>query len=555
MTDYLEKNLAFLAARSVRSAALADRIRAATPTYEIAPARSGEPTARREGRFVLSPRDPAREAARATERLSTDSPAGVVILGFGLGYLLEAARRAAPQARAYLGIASVAGALRSALAARDLSEILSDPRVHLLVAREADFGAFADLLDEESSVRHVVIPEAEVIAEDPAAFRAASRALAEVAEVRQKSLATIASFAALWTRRLLENAELLAASQGWDALLGARREGRPMGPLALAAAGPSLPDALGDLSPAAAERILSVDTALPVLAARGFAPFLAVAADAQRETAGHFDAADGFDRAGRAPLALAATPFVPREVLDRFNGARRLIVPIEDPTILWYLRRLGIEAPPLRVGGSVITIAWGIARAMGADPILLLGADFSYGATTHAPGTAYDDWRTLRVSRFASRESIERDAAESPAARTGEETLAQYARWMREEIEAATRAGGPEVRSVRPTAALGLLSATARDLAALAEAGPIEIPPPARRPSVDAEAVRREAREGLAAARDAAASGKSPEEILAAHGDGPAGFFFRPLVAASEASPDAARSHLARVRAEIEAIL
>ena len=54
---------------------------------------------------------------------------------------------------------------------------------------------------------------------------------------------------------------------------------------------------------------------------------------------------------------------------------------------------LGI--PPLRYGATVATAAFALARAWGADPIVLVGQDLAYtGGQAYATGTGREGWRT-----------------------------------------------------------------------------------------------------------------------------------------------------------------
>lgn len=123
--DHLESNLRALAARDpARAAAIA-----ATPPLDAAVERaaSGEPTLAANGVLLHSRHEPAREAthwaAMQRERLAGRDEATAVVLGFGVGYHLEAL------AAAWLGRIVVVepddALLRTALTARDLRAVVA----------------------------------------------------------------------------------------------------------------------------------------------------------------------------------------------------------------------------------------------------------------------------------------------------------------------------------------------------------------------------------------------------------------------------------------------
>lgn len=548
MSGFFETNLVVLAARNPRLARVA---RAASPAYEVVPSKSGAPTARIERRFLHAPRDPLREAERLLRARAekTPRPTAVVVLGFGLGYLLDAARARFPEAAAFVAVVEDAGALRSALLARDMGETLRDGRVRILLAEEADFQAFAEALDEAAAMEVLVVPFPPAVERAPEAFRRALDALGRVREMHRHSLLATASFAALWTRRLLENCEVLAEAEDAGVFFGAARGG----PVGVAAAGPSLEVAREELPLGAARRIIAVDTAFPVfLGGDGRPPdppAVVVSADAQDATARHFD-----DAPTEATMLLAA-PTVPGEVFAR-PFERRFVFALPGAAFAWFQARLGITTP-LRVGGSVFTSAFDLARRMEGDPILLFGADFSFSRAswTHARGTMYDRARLARTDRFHSLESLARDAARyavevKDGVRSREE-LVQYARWLEEEIRSAPAL---TVRAHRPSPLLSLPPAAAEDLAALSAAPPLRPPPPSDVPAgkrrVSGARVRAEAMHLLAACADdfERAAARGAFEPLRSRLDGPAGLFARAVLHAPVS--DEERRDLARRAAE-----
>jgi hypothetical protein len=95
---------------------------------EIRETSSGHPTAVLDGRYLHSPRDPVREAARVVAPIVQRDPPCVVLLGMGLGYAAEEMLRRTKSSAILIfePDPELAGQLQSA---RDLSAVLQSPRV------------------------------------------------------------------------------------------------------------------------------------------------------------------------------------------------------------------------------------------------------------------------------------------------------------------------------------------------------------------------------------------------------------------------------------------
>jgi spore maturation protein CgeB len=131
-----EANLRALRARNPTCAAA---VEAAGPlTGAVEPTAAGDPTVAAGGVLLHSRHEPRREAARwaaaQEERLRAEQAATALVLGFGLGYHVEALAASWP-GRLLVAEPDVS-LLRAALAARDLRPLLA--RIELVVAPPAD---------------------------------------------------------------------------------------------------------------------------------------------------------------------------------------------------------------------------------------------------------------------------------------------------------------------------------------------------------------------------------------------------------------------------------
>ena len=149
----------------------------------------------------------------------------------------------------------------------------------------------------------------------------------------------------------------------------------------VAAGGPSLPAGLAAIMSQRDDfQLVAVTTALTSIEAAGFKPDVVIAVDPQDALAGHLEAVANLDDWSDVPLVYALD--VSPEVLRMWPGPRyaaRLtlgdFVDIEPDT----------DFGTLFCAGTVTHTAADLARQMGADEIILMGADFAYpGGQTHA---------------------------------------------------------------------------------------------------------------------------------------------------------------------------
>jgi hypothetical protein len=215
------------------------------------------------------------------------------------------------------------------------------------------------------------------------------------------------------------------------------------------AAGPTLETLLPKLAALRAGDsppiLIAVDTALRSLLAAGIEPDYVVVADAQYWNARHL--------AGlAAPHATLVTEIAVHPSVFRFPCARILLYDSANPVT----RELSAGQPTkgaLAAGGSVASVAWDLARCLGATDIYLAGLDLAFPRKrTHARGSLFERQSHQRSARLAPQETaavaalfsaptiLAQDYAGRPL--LTDQRLRLYAWWFESAI-----AAHPEVRT------------------------------------------------------------------------------------------------------------
>ncbi|MEW6320998.1 MAG: 6-hydroxymethylpterin diphosphokinase MptE-like protein [Acidobacteriota bacterium] len=387
-----------------------------------------------------SRRDPVGEADRVAAPVVAHEARHLVVIGLGLGYLLDALDRRGWNGTvlAFEPLPDTVTALRNrAVTARWLDE----GRLHLFVApdfRGADeaWRALDDRGDPPPVLVHPVL-----LRERPALVAAARERLGRVlfdaranAEARRKQSGS-------YLRNTLLNAARLAEAAPSDALDGLFSDM----PAVLVGAGPSLDAALESLR-ALGQRalVIAVDTATRPLLAAGISPDLVVALDPTDVNARHLVDLPAYDS------WLVAEGSVDPHAVAAF--APRLFAFAVGPHHPWpWLDRLGVRPGRLRAWGSVLTAATDLALRAGCPRLVFIGADLAFtGRRPYCRGTAFEaDW-AREVARGRSLdevwgaavdawpEAVEPDTAGLPA-RTAPHLVA-FRDWLvRQSVEHADR--------------------------------------------------------------------------------------------------------------------
>lgn len=385
---------------------------------------SGNPTLLAAGALVHSGRDPRREAERLALSMGGREP--VAILGFGLGYLGEALRRADGE-RPIVVVEKRPELLRLALETRDLRDFLGRGPLVFQVGGRAD-GVIAALQVYGRKSAAAANPALRVL--DAPWYDEVERQLRFWNEKEAVNAATLRRFGRRWISNLAANLPAIPRYPG-VALLESRCRDFPA---LILAAGPSL-DRVLPLLPELAERclVISVDTALRACQAAGVRPDFVLVADPQYWNARHLDRCAG---AGSCLISETAVyPSVLRHPFDRIflsSGSLPLGRFVEG--------RVDAKGR-LGAGGSVATTAWDFARIIGAGPLWFAGLDLGFpGLKTHFRGALFEERSLAESGRLRPAETLSvralRDGLPyyAPAADGGsvltDKRLSLYASWF-----------------------------------------------------------------------------------------------------------------------------
>ena len=337
-------------------------------------------------RTVHSRRDPVAEARRSVEQaLGGTSPSTVVLVGVGLGYVVDAVAERAPDARLIVFEPEPILA-RAWLGWRDIRQLVGDGRLRLYLG-SAYVGASEAWRAVELAAEPPPIIVNSVLARElpdsvSEALRLARMAITQAsgnAEARR-------AFAPRYLLNTLRNLPTIVRSSSMTGL-----EGSCVGtPAVIAGSGPSLPNVYEELRRDGDRVVLvAVDTSVRPLLAAGIEPHFAVAVDP-----GAINAANFRDLPPHHAMCLVADPSVDGGVLSPFPG-RTALFRVSDHEPWPWLTDLGVDADVLPMFGSVISSALHLAVRLGCDPIVFVGVDLAYtSGQPYCRGVTYEaDWQ------------------------------------------------------------------------------------------------------------------------------------------------------------------
>ena len=375
-----------LIAKSVEKSDVAGRLR-------VHPTPSGHPTALLDGVHLHGLRNPLHDAVHQAEREIDPASTAIVVLGFGLGYSTEAARKLFPRVPV-LVVEPDSGIFSAALSSRDIRHLLSDPAVRFHVDPHPE--GLPHLLDALPMARPCFLRLRPALRANPAAYRAAEETVHSWLLRRDININTLSRFGRLWVRNLCRNMDAFLRCPGVADLAGIFRDL----PGLIVAGGPSL-DALLPRLPELRKRMLVVAVNTPVSACRAFGvePDFTVVVDPQYWASRYLDwtvtdqgvlvaepstCPRVFHR-GEAPFFLCGSLFPLGEILENAVG----------------------EKGKLGAGGSVATSAWDLARMLGARPLYVAGLDLGFpGMRTHCRGVFAEEMWLSTAGRLAPVEGV-----------------------------------------------------------------------------------------------------------------------------------------------------
>jgi hypothetical protein len=347
---------------------------------EIIPARSGACTAIIAGIALHSRYDPLREAERFVQTsLQGEIPSAIVLLGAGLGYLVDSLRRRFPSAR--------------------LLALYYDARIHEKSLNRAELAWHPGMPeDPEAWLRRMLCeldleglrvlewpPSSRIF---PDLARRARRAVEQVARELRGSMVTTQAAGRRWMRNSLLN------------FLNTRSLIRPAGraggrPVLLAASGPSLQESACWIRRCRDRlRLWALPSAALFLREEGLPPDLVVLTDPGFYALYHLH-----PLAGR-PLRLAMP-------LSAAAGCWRL-----SAEVLWFsqgnffeealLDQAGLKAPAVPPHGTVAASALELALLLSNGPVILAGLDLClYDIRSHVRPNTFERFLEPAAGRLS----------------------------------------------------------------------------------------------------------------------------------------------------------
>jgi hypothetical protein len=347
---------------------------------EIIPSRTGPKTAIQNGVRLHSAYDPVREAERfAAHAVKKPEPGTILLLGAGLGYLVESLRAAYPRTR-----------LLTVFYSREISNHCS-----------ARSGAFWDPESPEplSNWLRGQIAELDteglLVLEWPASARMfprlsvlANKAIRQLLQEHRGSLVTTMAAGRQWLANGFINAVTL------DNFLDVNPQAASL-PIVVAASGPSLEKAAAPLKSLREHCYLwALPSAVPFLISNGLTPDLIVVTDPSFYALYHLHSACGRTLNLAMPLSAA-------------TGAWRLQSPVfllsqGDFAEAALLELVGFPAPAIPPQGTVAATALELGLRLGSNALVFAGLDLCHlDIRAHVRPNAFESFLAEGASRLS----------------------------------------------------------------------------------------------------------------------------------------------------------
>jgi hypothetical protein len=435
LLSHLEANLALLADRQPELALQLNK----TPAQKIRlfPSVTGLPTASYEqgsASMALHSRyDPLKEARQLLRKFPHVGTDYFILLGFGLGYILDALlEEQAGQPNHYFIVESDLEILRAAFEARDLSASLSHPYVHFAWPVSApelaeQWRGFFDPVQAQQSTFITHMPS---VALNAALFKNAVETIQSQTFQTFTDINTLVAKSQEFLANFVQNIPRAAKVPGIVKFKDAFCDV----PAIIVSAGPSLDKNIHELHGCEDRAlILSTDTALKPLLAAGVDPHFILTGDPSPANYLHLKGAPS----KQALLIAEATSFP--DVFGEFPE-RTLACTFEGSSLHSLADLLGNKGT-LRAWGSVATMALDFAFFLRCNPIIFVGQDLA-----HTDGRIYctdlcfdEDWfagvtdpamwrERLKSIRAGRRTILMEDIFQKPIEST--DKLIAYWNWM-----------------------------------------------------------------------------------------------------------------------------
>ena len=351
----------------------------------------GRPAIRlKDGRTVQihAANDPVAAAEATVARLTSSGPlAHLIVIGAGLGYLLDALERSGAQTKV-LAVEPVPAIAQAMLARRDWTPWLESGRLRLLVGPDYTGAAEAWRLFGTGAPKPPTIMSPLIDREFPEEAARARGVVAHILAGVQANDEARRKFAGRYLLNSLANLAVIATEGDSSALAGAFTGV----PAFVVGAGPSLDANLPMLARLSGRAlIVAVDTAVRPLIAAGVPPDVVVAVDPSDLNARHLKGLPDVHS-----MWLVAEGSLDPAAWPAFVG-RTFTYRVSDHEPWPWLAKLGAGRGKLRAWGSVLTTAFDVAYEAGCDPIVFAGADLAFSrGLQYCRNTTYESaWQAF----------------------------------------------------------------------------------------------------------------------------------------------------------------
>ena len=370
--------------------------------YIVEPSKKKDPTLSvigDDGRPIAyhSRYNPKQEAKKQADSFF-EGQTHILSLGFGLGYLTEEVNSridkvvGGPQVFVVEPDPCI---FYSALLSRDLTRLLNDPKLVLLVGMTPD--QIGDYWN--SKLDWTALEKLAIIDHPPSMkrFRALfERVVEKVRYLCNRSKGNLVTLMHAGFEFHTNNFFNLAQSFTMPGI--SRLFGKFKGcPAIIVAAGPSLDKNMHHLKEIKGKfPILAVDTALRQLVANGIKPDIVCAADPSYENSLDFVGVEN-----ETDVILAVEPMTHPDILECFNGPKMNMT--FGGGLFHSIKNYREPIGKLACWGSIATTVFDFAKQLGCDPLVFVGLDLSFAdGRLHAKGSYSDDIFFEQVNQYTS---------------------------------------------------------------------------------------------------------------------------------------------------------
>jgi hypothetical protein len=384
--SHLENNLAALSSRQPELASLLRKAQSGHIT--LFTSASGNPSATYEKEAsslsLHSRYDPVREARQYIKKQDIAGADYFILLGFGLGYSLDAlVELDGGSLQHYFIVESDLAILKAAFESRDLTSLISLPHIHFgWPSSGTDLAEqWQRFFDPVQAQKSVFITHLPCAALNPPLFKSAAELLQSQTFQIFTDINTLVGKSETFLDNFVKNVSKAALAPGVAKFVNKFQNV----PALIVSAGPSLDKNIQELRGFQDNvLILSTDTALKALLAVGIDPHFVLTGDPSYENFLHLKGATT-----KESLVVAEASSYP-SVFDEFQG-RILTCTFENSSLRSLSELLGNKGS-LRAWGSVATIALDFALLLQCNPIIFVGQDLAYtDGRFYCSGIYFDD--------------------------------------------------------------------------------------------------------------------------------------------------------------------